>query len=139
MFGILAPLTAWIMQGKRSLFLKIQSLQALVIQAFVILLSILPGAIYMFGFLVFVVLIGFGEDPAMDSSRAMAGLAFLVISMLIAVLIMLILPLFHIMGQWAGYRVLKGDNYFYPVMGKLIAKRFEANTPISSLAEEVHQ
>jgi hypothetical protein len=27
------------------------------------------------------------------------------------------------MGQWAGYRVLKGDDYHYPVVGKLVEKR----------------
>jgi len=41
--------------------------------------------------------------------------------------------LFHIMGQWAGYRVLKGDNYRYPVIGKLVEKRLLQ----SSMASEI--
>jgi hypothetical protein len=35
----------------------------------------------------------------------------------------LIIPLFHILGQWAGLRVLRGHNYRYPLLGKWIEKR----------------
>jgi uncharacterized membrane protein len=37
--------------------------------------------------------------------------------------IVLVVPLFHIMGQWAGYRILKGDDYRYPVAGNLVEKQ----------------
>ena len=42
--------------------------------------------------------------------------------MLIVFVIILIVPLFHILGQWAGYRVLKGDDYRYPLVGRLVEK-----------------
>jgi hypothetical protein len=58
----------------------------------------------------------------------MMGLAVLIFSMLVAALILLIVPLFHIMGQWAGYRVLKGDDYQYPMLGDFIARRIGADT-----------
>jgi len=29
----------------------------------------------------------------------------------------------HILGQWAGYRVLKGNMYRYPSIGKLVEKQ----------------
>ena len=118
LWGMLAPLAAWIVQGKRSAWLKFQSAQALALQVIVLLLSAAAGGVYLFGFFLFVVLIGFGEN-AVNSPGGMAGLAILIVSMLVAALIVLIVPLFHIMGQWAGYRVLKGDDYMYPLIGKI--------------------
>jgi len=121
LWGMLAPLAAWIMQGKRSAWLKFQSVQGLALHGIVLFLSIAAGAVYFFGFLMFVMLAGLGENAA-NAPGGMAGLAILIVSMLVAALILLIVPLFHIMGQWAGYRVLKGDDYRYPVIGRLIEK-----------------
>jgi uncharacterized Tic20 family protein len=122
LWGILPPIIAWIMQAKRSSFLKFQSIQTVVFQGLVTLFSLAAGAVYMFGFLGFAVLTGFGEAAAMDSSANIAGLIFLLGSMLIALLMVLVIPLFHITGQWAGYRVLKGDDYRYPLLGKLVER-----------------
>jgi len=123
-WGMIAPLAAWILQGKRSLFLKFQSMQTLVYQAGVTIVFIGAGVIYMFGFFVFIVMTGFGRNmSALDSSVGIVGLVFLFGSMLIALLIILFLPLFHILGQWAAYRVLKGDDYHYPILGKLVKER----------------
>lgn len=123
-WGMIAPLAAWILQGKRSLFLKFQSIQTLMYQAGVTVLFLGAGVIYMFGFFVFIVMTGFGRNmSALDSSVGIVGLVFLFGSMLIALLIILFLPLFHILGQWAGYRVLKGDDYHYPILGKLVKER----------------
>jgi uncharacterized membrane protein len=51
------------------------------------------------------------------------------------ILIMLFVPLLHIMGQWAGYRILKGDEYRYPVVGRLVEKWVSKNT--KSTEEEI--
>jgi uncharacterized Tic20 family protein len=122
LWGILPPVLAWIMQAKRSPFLKFQSIQTVAFQGLVTLFSVGAGVVYMFGFLAFAVLTGFGESAAMDSSANIAGLIFLLGSMLIALLMVLVIPLFHITGQWAGYRVLKGDDYRYPLLGKLVER-----------------
>jgi len=122
LWGILAPLTAWILQGKRSLFLKFQSIQTIVYQAGATLLYFGAMFIYMFGFFIFIALTGFGGNMNLNSSVGIVGLVILIASMLIAILVVLILPLFHILGQWAGYRVLKGDNFRYPLVGKLVEK-----------------
>ncbi len=129
LWGMLAPFTAWVLQGKRSLFLKFQSIQTLVYQAGVTLLFFGAGVIYMFGFFVFIVMTGFGRNlSAMNSSVGIIGLVFLFGSMLIALVIILIVPLFHILGQWAGYRVLKGDNYHYPLLGNMVEKQLSKLT-----------
>jgi uncharacterized Tic20 family protein len=110
------------MQAKRSSFIKFQSIQTVVFQGLVTLFSLGAGAVYLAGFFGFVVLSGFGEAAAMDSSANIVGLVFLLGSMLIALLMVLVIPLFHITGQWAGYRVLKGDDYRYPLLGKLVER-----------------
>ena len=128
LWGMLAPLTAWILQGKRNLLLKVQSAQALVLQAWVALLGFGAGALSLFGFFVFIVLAGFSEDTAINSSSGIAGLVVMLGSMLVALLILLAVPLFHILGQYAGYRVLKGDDYHYPVIGRLVEKWISKTT-----------
>ncbi len=122
LWGMVVPLTAWIMQGKRSDFLKFQSIQTLAYQGGTILLYFVAGFVYFFGFLIFMITVGLNGNADMNSSMGM-GLVVFVISMLITFVIVLIVPLLHILGQWAGYRVLKGDNYRYPILGKLIERR----------------
>jgi len=124
LWGMLVPFAAWILQGKRSLFMKFQSIQTLAYQAGVTILFFGAGFIYLFGFFGFIALAGFGENIlTFNSSQGMIGLIILFGSLLIAIVIILILPLFHIMGQWAGYRVLKGDDYHYSIVGKIVEKR----------------
>jgi len=124
LWGMLAPLTAWILQGERNPFLKFQSLQTVVYQAGVNLFSLGGGFIYLNGFFVFFSLAGLGDSPVLDSSRDMIGILALGISLLVTFGIFLVLPLLHILGQWAGYRVLKGENFHYPLVGRLVERWF---------------
>jgi len=123
LWGMLAPLTAWILQGKRSSFLRFQSIQALTFQAGTMLLYILSMVIYFGGAVLFFLSIGGMDAANLDSSFGMVGLVVFLGSMLCVFVIVLLIPLLHIMGQWAGYRILKGDNYRYPIVGKLIERR----------------
>lgn len=122
LWGILAPLTTWIIQGKRSVFLKFQSIQTVVYQALATLLYFGSGILYSFGFLVFIALLALSGGPENNPTLTMLGGGVLIVSMLIAALIVLIMPLLHILGQWAGYRILKGDEYRYPIIGRLVEK-----------------
>ena len=122
LWGLLVPLTAWILQGKRSLFLKFQSVQTLVFQVGLTLLFFAGLFLYVAGAIVLLGTVGLSGDAAIDST-GMIGLVIFFVCMLIFFVIVLIVPLFHIMGQWAGYRVLKGDDYHYPLVGKLVEKR----------------
>ena len=121
LWGMLIPLTAWILQGKRSSFLKFQSAQTLVYQGGTLLLCFGSGLVYLAGFMVFLVTVGFNRNADMNLSMGIGLIAFAV-SMLITFLIVLVVPLLHILGQWAGYRVLKDDNYRYLLVGGLVAK-----------------
>ncbi|MEP0805183.1 MAG: DUF4870 domain-containing protein [Chloroflexota bacterium] len=122
LWGLLAPITAWALQGKRSSFLKFQSVQALVYQAGTTLLYLAAGFFYVFGLVVFILTIGFGSGAAFDSAAGILGAVVFLASLLISLLIVLIVPLLHILGQWAGYRVLKGHDYRYPLIGRLTEK-----------------
>ena len=133
LWGILIPVTAWILQGKRSLFLRFQTIQTLFFQISVTLLFFGGMFLYVAGAFVLLGAIGLSGDPGLSTPTGMVGLVAFIVLMLIVVVIILIVPLFHIMGQWAGYRVLKGDNYRYPVIGKLVEKRLLQ----SSMASEI--
>lgn len=123
LWGLLAPIISWAMEGKRSPFLKFQSAQTVVYQAGTLVLYFVAGFFYIFGLAAFFLTIGFEGDVALDSSRGLIGAVVFLVSILIALLIVLAVPLLHILGQWAGYRVLKGDEYRYPIVGRLVERR----------------
>ena len=120
LWGMLAPLTAWVLQGKQSPFLKFQSVQAFVFQGIATVISLIAGFLYIGG-LSFLLLgidaIG-GTDPQSPIGRV-SILGFIVL-LAAAVLLILLLPFLHILGQWAGYRVLKGEDFHYPLIGSLV-------------------
>jgi len=128
LWGLLAPLSAWIVQGKRSLFLKFQSIQTTVFQAIVTVLYVVAGIIYFIGFIPLFAMMGINGDWQDGSTFGMLGFGIFILFSLIAFVIFLCVPLFHILGQWAGYRVLKGDDYHYPIIGSLVQKRIQNQT-----------
>ena len=131
LWGMLAPLTAWILQGKRSLFLKFQSIQTLVYQAGVFFVFLGAGFIAMAGMVIFPITMWASGSHDPNAPMGMIGIVFLLLIMLIALAIILLIPLFHVLGQYAGYRVLKGDDYHYPVLGKLVEKWIARQTSLS--------
>lgn len=130
LWGMLAPLTTWMLQGKRSLFLKVQSIQTLVFQAVTLLLYFVAGVVYMIGFVAFIAATGLAGGPQIGSSAALISFFLFIAFSLIAILIILAIPLLHILGQWAGFRVLKGDEYRYPLIGRIVEKRILSNNPL---------
>jgi len=130
LWGMLAPLTTWILYGKRSLFLKFQAIQTLVYQAGTTLLYFAGGFIYLFGFLLLFVGAGMIGERNFNSPAGIFGIVVFGLSLLISFVLILIVPLLHILGQWAGYRVLKGDDYHYPLIGKLVERWIVNQTPL---------
>jgi uncharacterized Tic20 family protein len=131
LWGMLAPLTTWILYGKRSLFLKFQSVQTLIYQAGTTILYFVGGLIYLFGFFLLIAGMGVSGGPNFNSSEGMFGIIVFGVSLLISFLLLLTVPLLHILGQWAGYRVLKGDDYCYPLIGKLVERWIGNKTPLA--------
>lgn len=122
LWGLIAPVTAWIVQGRDNSYLKFQAVQTTLYQVFVTLLYVAAGVVYLAAITLLFVMFGLGGESLLDSSAGMAGLLLFFVTLLIAALIMLVVPLFHILGQWAGYRTLKGDEYQYPIIGRMVEK-----------------
>jgi uncharacterized protein len=122
LWGMLAPLMAWILQGKNNLFLKFQSIQTLAFQALTTILYFVGAILYVFGIFLLVFSMGALGGPDLNSSPGMIGTVILMVILLIAAALILFVPLLHILGQWAGYRVLKGENYHYPWIGRWVEK-----------------
>jgi len=127
LWGMVVPFAAWVMQGKRNTFLKFQSVQTLVYQSISILLNIGAVTFYFLGMIALLGFVGVTGTSELDSSTVLIVFVIFAIVSLIAIMTLLFIPLMHILGQWAGYRVLKGDNYRYPLIGRLIEKRLLKN------------
>jgi len=129
-WGMLAPLTAWMLQGRQSHFLKFQSIQTLLYQAITTLIYFMGAFMYLFGFLFLLVGMGGIREPNFNSSTGMFGIVVFAVALVISFVLILLVPLLHILGQWAGYRVLKGDDYHYPLVGKLTENWISKNPSI---------
>jgi uncharacterized Tic20 family protein len=127
LWGMLAPLSAWILQGRQHSFLKFQSVQTLIYQGATTIIYFIGGFMYLFGFVLLLVGMGATGGPDLNSSMGIISLVAFGVSLLISFMLILLVPLLHILGQWAGYRVLKGDNYRYPLVGRLAAKWISTN------------
>jgi uncharacterized Tic20 family protein len=124
-WGMLAPLTAWIVQGKRNTFLMFQSIQTLVFQAVSFVLLIFATFLLTGGSLIFALsmsAISLNSESLSTPSILLGGVVYLA-TQLCAVAFFAFVPAFHVLGQWAGYRILKGDDYRYPVIGKLVERQ----------------
>jgi uncharacterized Tic20 family protein len=128
LWGMLAPLTAWMVQGKQSPFLKFQSIQTLVYQAVTTTIYLIGGFLYFIGFVLLIFVIVVVGESGSFSSMGMVSILLLGVPLLISFVLILLVPLLHILGQWAGYRVLKGDSYHYPLVGGLVNKWISKNS-----------
>jgi uncharacterized Tic20 family protein len=122
-WGLLAPLTTWILQRGQNTFLKFQSIQTTIYQGIVNLIYICATMLSFAGMIPLFLWAAFQGNSSSDSTFFMLGPILFLLLLFLTFLIMLIIPLFHILGQWAGYRVLKGDDYRYPILGKMVEKR----------------
>jgi uncharacterized Tic20 family protein len=132
LWGLIAPFTVWVVQGRNSVFLRFQSIQTSMYQVFVNIVYLGAMGLAFLGVIPLFALTGLEGTPVGNSPMATFGLVLFMLSMLIAGIVLLLLPLFHILGQWAGYRVLKGDDYRYPVIGRLVEKWMVSKEPFAT-------
>jgi len=116
-WGLLVPAYLWISQGKNSAYLKFQSAQTTLYQVFVNLLFF--GLTFLAIFLGFVSMFLFASFMDLGEWTAVAGMMVMIC---LLSLVGLVIPLFHILGQWAGLQVLRGRNFRYPLLGRWVAK-----------------
>lgn len=122
LWGMLAPATTWVLQGTRSAFLKFQSIQTVLYQAIVTILYFGGLVIYFIGFFAFIAATGLAGTTGDGLPFGMISFAIFIVFSLVAFAVLMLVPLFHILGQWAGYRLLKGHDYQYPLIGRSVHK-----------------
>jgi len=122
LWGMLVPFAVRILYGKKSAFLKFQSLQTMVFQAGTTALSFGMLLLYAIGLFLLIAAAGLTGQPEIGSAGGMLGIFIFGVFLLFAFLMALLVPFLHIAGQWAGYRVLLGDNYHYPLVSGLVDK-----------------
>jgi uncharacterized Tic20 family protein len=115
-WGLLGPLYLWLAGGKDSVYLKIQSAQTTLYQVLVNILYLVAAFVGLALLLLSLLLISAAD------TLGMPGIAAVMALLCIWGLFALILPLFHILGQWAGLRVLLGQDFRYPLLGRLFDK-----------------
>jgi uncharacterized Tic20 family protein len=128
LWGMLAPAAAWALQGTRSAFLKFQSIQTVLYQAIVTILYFGGLVIYFIGFFAFIAATGLTGTSGDGLPFGMISFAIFIVSSLVAFAVLMLVPLFHILGQWAGYRLLKGHDYQYPLIGPWVNRWISRGT-----------
>lgn len=118
MWGLVAPAWFWINHKAHSRWLKVQSAQTTLYQLFVnifyftmifgaLLIGLVTG-------IVFTINSGLSEWPVA------VGMLTAFFAMMCG---LLVIPLFHILGQWAGLQVLLGRDFKYPLLGKWVERK----------------
>jgi uncharacterized Tic20 family protein len=117
LWGLLAPAWFWLTHTQHSASLKFQSVQTTLYQLFVNL--------FYFGASIFSVVLGlasiafFAAYGDLGEWNAVAGMLVWICLMSF---VMLVMPLFHLLGQWAGLQILLGREYRYPLLGRWVEK-----------------
>ncbi len=120
-FGWMAPLGAWAGGLRRMNWLKFHTLQSLIWQVVGLILSVVFGGCWMLSF----VPMGAVLLPSLVDATGPAVMVLLMIPMLIATLLIsawvLIFPIYSTLPLVAAYRILKGGDYNYPLVGKRLS------------------
>jgi uncharacterized Tic20 family protein len=115
LWGLLVPVGFWAAPGGRSAYMKFQSLQIFIFQAIGSLVTFGLGVIAFI--ILLVAALPFVANPEMYRPSMESFLAIFLFLGCLAVVI-LVVPLYQILGQWAGLRILQGRDYRYPLVGR---------------------
>jgi len=118
-WGLLAPAWLWISHKSHSPWLKFQSAQTTIYQVVVTVLHF--GLVFVSTFFAFGSMVLFA---ALAESSEMVVIVGLMAMTCLLGCTGLIVPLFHILGQWAGLQTLRGRDFKYPLLGGWVTKWF---------------
>jgi uncharacterized Tic20 family protein len=124
LWGIFTPLALFLAQ-KDSPRLRFQSAQAAVYQTLATVAFFGFGFCYVVTF--FSLFAGVLADQTVGTANSpiqgIALIGFLLIFLILGIFVLLGLPTYHLFAMIAGIQVVKGRDYRYPILGRLIAKR----------------
>ncbi len=123
-WGIFTPLLTLNSLKEKSPFLQFQATQALWLQISALIFLFVSSI----GFLTLVIIGALGFMLVQESNAMGIILVFSLIVLIYLFGVLLILPLFHLYAFIASWRVLQGQDYKYPLIGKIIARRLEYKT-----------
>jgi len=137
LWGLGAPVVALATQRHRAPFLRFQSWQAIIYHLLGFVLYFGTVATYFLSLLP--LLLGAGllsALPALTGSSLPVGLGFFGFYALLccSAAMALLIPLYHLLGQWAGLRILQGQDYSYPLLGRLVARWTNYSSGITTTA-----
>lgn len=134
LWGIFTPLALFLAQ-KDSPRLRFQSAQAAVYQTLATVAFFGFGFCYIVAF--FSLFAGVLADQTLGTANSpiqgIALIGFLLIFLILGIIIILGLPTYHLFAMIAGIQVVKGRDYRYPILGRLIAKRLPQEKPVSDI------
>ncbi len=127
LMGMMVPIAVWFSQRERSPLLRFQAMQALAYQILGILAYFLLYGCSMASMLLMFPITFLGASmpqgnqfsPQLALMLLIFGLFFLVMMLLSAVQ-SLGAPLYMIIALVAGWRILKGHDFHYPLLGRLV-------------------
>jgi uncharacterized Tic20 family protein len=125
MSGFFLPLLVWLFEKNRSRLLAFQGLQALAIQTAGLLAYLGAMALYIGSILIMAVgALVLSAQPDQGAAGLFMILFLLIILVTISILV-LVVPLFQIFGQWADVRLVQGHDYHYPLFGRWLRRRLD--------------
>ena len=123
LWGMAPSLIFLLLPGARSHYMKFQALQTIIFQA---ISSIVTIGLSMLAFILFInvlttIVMPFIQNPGMFQP-SIASLTPIFLFLLCLLLSVLLVPLYQIVGQWAGLRLLQGREYRYDIIGRLVER-----------------
>lgn len=124
LWGMLPSLIFLILPGARSRTMQFQALQTMIFQAISSLVILVLGTL---SFIIFFVGMATIIMPYVSNPNtyqpSLAGFIPIFLFLFCLMVIVLIVPLYQIVGQWAGLRLLRGYDYHYAVIGRWTERR----------------
>jgi uncharacterized Tic20 family protein len=123
LWGMLPSLIFLLLPGGRSRYLKFQSLQTIIFQAVSTLVTFaLGGLAFVILFAsVLPVIVSLQSNTPLDMPP-MESIAGFFVFLICLMVVVLVVPLYQILGQWAGLRILQGHDYRYPLIGRWVER-----------------
>jgi uncharacterized Tic20 family protein len=135
LWGVVTPLIVWFTQKERSARLRFQSMQASLYQLIALAAYMLGMAVYMvffFGLFASMILGGtMGNNNQIQGPPAFLMPASFVVMIIFGLVVTIGMPVYYLLAGLAGFRVIRGHPFRYPILGKILERRMGA----SQLAE----
>jgi uncharacterized Tic20 family protein len=126
LWGVATPLIVWFSQKERSARLRFQSMQAFVYQLIALVVYVIGMAVYMaffLGMMLTMTLGGTTGNNELQGPPAFVSMIFFVVMILFWLIIMVAMPIYYLLAGFAGFRVIRGHHFRYPILGKMIETR----------------